>query len=77
MIEFYFLGMPIKTLGSLEKIRVGRVTGNTHIFFLALLVKFLLSKFKKYFEGFSPISSYRQRDGSITPSIFSVLFHVA
>ena len=26
-------GMPIKTLGSLGKIRVGRVTGNTHIFF--------------------------------------------
>ena len=28
MIEFYFFGMPIKTLGSLGKIRVGRVTGN-------------------------------------------------
>ena len=26
--------MPIKTLGSLGKIRVGWVTGNTHIFFL-------------------------------------------
>ena len=25
--------MPIKTLGSLGKIRVGRVTGNTHTFF--------------------------------------------
>ena len=36
MIEFHFFGMPIKTLGSLGKIRVGRVTGNTHIFFLAL-----------------------------------------
>ena len=34
MIEFHFFGMPIKTLGSLGKIRVGRVTGNTHIFFL-------------------------------------------
>ena len=33
MIEFHFFGMPIKTLGSLGKIRVGRVTGNTHIFF--------------------------------------------
>ena len=33
MIEFFFFGMPIKTLGSLGKIRVGRVTGNTHIFF--------------------------------------------
>ena len=33
MIEFQFLGMPIKTLGSLGKNRVGRVTGNTHIFF--------------------------------------------
>ena len=32
MIEFHFFGMPIKTLGSLGKIRVGRVTGNTHIF---------------------------------------------
>ena len=36
MIDFFFFGMPIKTLGSLGKIRVGRVTGNTHIFFLAL-----------------------------------------
>ena len=36
MIEFQFFGKPIKTLGSLGKIRVGRVTGNTHIFFLAL-----------------------------------------
>ena len=35
MIEFHFFGMPIKTLGSLGKIRVGRVTGNTHIFFFA------------------------------------------
>ena len=34
MIEFHFFGMPIKTLGSLGKIRVGRVTGNTHFFFL-------------------------------------------
>ena len=25
--------MPIKTLGSLGKIKVGRVTGNTHILF--------------------------------------------
>ena len=33
MMEFNFFGMPIKTLGSLGKIRVGRVTGNTHIFF--------------------------------------------
>ena len=34
MIEFhfFFFGMPIKTLVSLGKIRVGRVTGNTHIF---------------------------------------------
>ena len=33
MIEFllFFFGMPIKTLGSLEKIRVGRETGNTHM----------------------------------------------
>ena len=36
MIEFHFFGKPIKTLGSLGNIRVGRVTGNTHIFFLAL-----------------------------------------
>ena len=28
----FFFGMPIKTLGSLGKIRVGRVAGNTHIF---------------------------------------------
>ena len=38
MIEFHVFGMPIKTLGSLGKIRVGRVTGNTHICFLALLI---------------------------------------
>ena len=36
MIEFHFFGMPIKTLGSLGKIRVGRVTGNTDIFFFCL-----------------------------------------
>ena len=42
MIEFHFLfGMPIKTLGSLGKIRVGRVIGNTHIFF-GLVSFFLL-----------------------------------
>ena len=32
MIEFHFFGMSIKTLGSLGKIRVGWVTGNTHFF---------------------------------------------
>ena len=37
MIEFQFFGMPIKTLGSLAKIRVGRVTGNTHISFFGLI----------------------------------------
>ena len=36
MIKVHFFGMPIKTLGSLGKIRVGRVTGNTHIFFFGL-----------------------------------------
>ena len=41
MIEFHFFGMPIKTLGSLGKIRVGRVTGNTHIFFFGLMSEFL------------------------------------
>ena len=35
--------MSIKTLGSLGKIRVGRVTGNTHIFFFGLM-KCLSSK---------------------------------
>ena len=40
MIEFhFFFGMPIKTLGSLGKIRVGRVTGNTHIFFFGLMIQ--------------------------------------
>ena len=33
VIKFHLFGMSIKTLGSLEKIRVGRETGNTHIFF--------------------------------------------
>ena len=36
LIKFHFFGMQIKTLGSLGKIRVGRVTGNTHIFFFGL-----------------------------------------
>ena len=36
MIEFHFFGMPIKTLGSLGKIRVGRVTGNTYYYFFGL-----------------------------------------
>ena len=39
MIEFFFFGKPIKTLGSLGKIRVGRVTGNTHIFFFGLSIQ--------------------------------------
>ena len=35
---FYFLfGMPIKCYGSLEKIRVGREIGNTHITFSCLI----------------------------------------
>ena len=38
MIEFHFFEMPIKTLGSLGKIRVGQVTGNTHISFFGLPV---------------------------------------
>ena len=41
--------MPIKTLGSLGKIRVGRVTGNTHIFFFGL--RFL--NFNRTTENFS------------------------
>ena len=39
LIKVHFFGMPIKTLGSLGKIRVGRVTGNTHIFFGGGLTK--------------------------------------
>ena len=42
MIEFHFFGMPIKTLGSLGKIRVGRVTGNTHISFFGLSNAYLI-----------------------------------
>ena len=47
MIEFHFFRMPIKTLGSLGKIRVGRVTGNTHIFFWALA-----GLFESYLTGY-------------------------
>ena len=36
LIKVHFFEMPIKTLVSLGKIRVGRVTGNTHIFFFGL-----------------------------------------
>ena len=39
IIEFHFFGMPIKTLGSLGKIRVGWVTGNTHTIFFGLINK--------------------------------------
>ena len=53
---FIFFGMPIKTLGSLGKIRVGRVTGNTHIFFWpylsihsALKIVFALPNVYRYF----------------------------
>ena len=42
--------MPIKTLGSLGKIRVGRVTGNTHIFFFGLSILTIVSC--KRLEGF-------------------------
>ena len=38
MKEFHFFGMPINTLGSLGKIRVGRVAGNTHILFWGLII---------------------------------------
>ena len=40
-VFFFFFGMPIKTLGSLGKIRVGRVTGNTHIFFFGHMILYL------------------------------------
>ena len=37
--------MPIKTLGSLGKIRVGRVTGNTHIFWSkGIIVEVIITK---------------------------------
>ena len=49
MIEFHFFGMPIKTLGSLGKIRVGRVTGNTHISCFGLTINIL-----SLFCDFSP-----------------------
>ena len=47
MIEFHFFGMPIKTLGSLGKNRVGRVTGNTHIFFFGLMHVLISCKYEK------------------------------
>ena len=52
MIEFHFFGMPIKTLGSLGKIRVGRVTGNTHILFFGLSIfpNKLISTYLLYLE---------------------------
>ena len=43
MIEFHFFVLPIKSLGSLEKIRVGRVTGNIHIFFFDLSIVHIVS----------------------------------
>ena len=50
MIEFHFFGMPIKTLGSLGIIRVGRVTGDTHNFFLALSTALVLNTSSKIFK---------------------------
>ena len=49
MIEFHLFGMPIKTLGSLGKIRVGRVTGNTHISFFGLIYHFKNMNRSAYF----------------------------
>ena len=40
MIEFHLFWNANKTLGSLGKIRVGRVTGNTLIFFFGLMIFF-------------------------------------
>ena len=68
MIEFHFFGMPIKTLGSLGKIRVGRVTGNTHIFFLAHLSRRLIGELIVY-TGIQRPSVVRRP--SVRPSTFS------
>ena len=42
MIEFHFFGMPIKTLGSLGKVRVGKP--ETHFFGLSLRLHLFLRK---------------------------------
>ena len=44
--------MPIKTLGSLGKIRVGRVTGNTHISFFGLMYVDVKSLRDSYVHAF-------------------------
>ena len=64
MIEFHFFGMPIKTLGSLGKIRVGRVTGNTHFFFFGLMLTFCTVCAFRYFHEFDLVGvcSYRTFD---------------
>ena len=43
--------MQIKTSGSLGKIRVGRETGNTHIFFGIMVIQITKSNMKNHSRG--------------------------
>ena len=67
MIEFFFVGMPIKTLGSLGKIRVGRVTGNTHIFFFGLSIENLWpTEFCHQFSFCNLVTKRSPHEGQLT-----------
>ena len=50
--------MPIKTLGSLGKIRVGRGTGNTHIFFLASACNLSPGIFFSFLDDYTSLYNY-------------------
>ena len=69
--------MPIKSLGSLGKIRVGRVTGNTHIFFfglMALLVNgifFLVTQLSLILEIFSFCFGFGFDEVSFDKTVFA------
>ena len=57
MIEFDFFRMPIKTLGLLEKFRVGRENRNTY-FFLPKLACFLIVPYRNYADTIFQISQF-------------------
>ena len=67
--------MPIKTLGSLGKIRVGRVTGNTYIFFFGLT--FIFEACRKCANGIDSFSGLDKYNIPVGIKTVSITFRVA
>ena len=71
--------MPIKTLGSLGKIRVGRVTGNTHIFFFGLAMLYDKVYLREIIRALASRSMHR-KESTVKflnfgmPKIFAVIY---